>query len=94
MENKYPTTLINIHLPDEPMTKERSWCLRQMSNTQWCVCYYDEDGDYFYSSVYFDDISFAYEAFHIELNKQMNRLSYHIRMFYKYRSYITSQESK
>ena len=65
-----------------------------MSISQWCVCYYDEDGDYFYSGEYFNNIEAAYEAFHIELNKQMNRLSYHIEMFYKYRSYITSQESK
>ena len=35
-------------------------------------CFYGEDGDYFHSTVYFDNIDNTYEAFSIALNQKLN----------------------
>lgn len=94
VEKIYPETLINIHLPKEPATCNRSYCLRQLSGTQWATSYYNEDEDAFYYVHIFNTYTEASIIFREELNKQMNRYSYFTEMFFKYRSYIVSQEAK
>lgn len=90
MENKefIPRCLIQIRLPSEPATTERSYCLRQISDSKWSTCYYSETRDSFYYGHYFYSLEEAYVEFNTELNRQMERLSYHTEMFYKYRSYM------
>ena len=88
----YPVTLINIHLPAEPANCERSYCLRQLSDTQWCTCYYNEDQDSFYYGHYHSTYVDASEAFRTELNRNMEHYEHLIQLFYKYRDYIVSQE--
>ena len=94
MNKTYPITLINIHLPSEPITKERSYCLRQLSDNEWVTTYYDEDKDYFYHGKYFPTLEEATEEFRTEMNRQMERYNHFISMFFKYRDYILKQETR
>jgi hypothetical protein len=90
----FPITLINIHLPLEPAQHERSYCLRQVKENEYSTCYYNESTDAFYYGHYFSSFEEAVHEFQIELNRQMERLSYHTTMFYKYRNYINKMESE
>ena len=92
MENKYPSTLINIHLPDEPMTATRSYCLRQLSETQWATAYYNEDQDSFYYGHYFTNIDDAYVEFRTELNRNLSHYEHLITQYYKYQHLINRQK--
>ena len=83
MSEFQPKTLINIHLPSEPATCERSYCLRQLSDTQWATCYYNEDQDSFYYGHYFTNIDEAYEEFRKELNRNMEHYGAIITKFYE-----------
>lgn len=94
MKDFQARTLINIHLPSEPANCERSYCLRQLSETQWSTCYYNEPQDSFYYGHYHSTLVDATEAFRLEMNRNMEHLSYHTEMFYKYRDYIVAQENK
>lgn len=90
----YPVTHINVHLPKEPATCNRSYCLRQLSPTQWQTAYYNEDSDCFYYSHYHLTFKDACEAFRVELNGNMQRMSRHVELFYKYRGLIAMQEKE
>ena len=102
MTKIFPITHVNIHLPSEPATSgeartatcNRSYCLRQPSETQWQTAYYNEDKDCFYYECVYTTYVDASEAFRTELNRQMDRYDYFVRMFFKYRSYIVSQEAQ
>jgi hypothetical protein len=89
----YPITLISIHLPLEPLQHERSYCLRQINETEYSTCYYNEASESYYYGHYFSSFEEALVEFQIELNRQTKRLSYHVEMFYKYRDYITQAQS-
>lgn len=92
-EKIWPITLINIHLPKEVVTCNRSYCLRQLSDTQWQTAYYNEQQDSFYYSHYHSTYVDASEAFRTELNRNMNHYEHLIQLFYKHRDYIMSQEA-
>lgn len=88
MEEFKSRCLIQIRLPAEPATCDRSYCLRQISPTKFATCYYNEEQDSFYYSHYFTNLSDAYEEFNREMTYNMNHYSAMIDSYYKHRHII------
>jgi hypothetical protein len=91
--SKFPKVLISIDLPLEPMQHERSYCLRQISESKYATCYMNKKDNSYYYGHYFFSLEEALIEFNIELNRQTKRLSYHVEMYYKYRAEIHKLEN-
>jgi hypothetical protein len=83
--------LLSFQLPQEPLTKDRSFVLFETA-TGWNTSYLDNETGEYYGNNSHSDLALALLDFNHQLQNQLNRYNHFTSMFFKYRDLIATQE--